>query len=59
MHELYIEAESTEEVVGILVEFLADIYEYLNLELPEDFDPDAEFVSVVQAIKDFDHGNKQ
>lgn len=59
MQELYIEAESTEEVVGILVEFLADIYEYLNLELPEDFDADAEFVSVVQAIKDFDHGNQQ
>ena len=41
-----------EDVIDVLVEFLEDIYAYLNLPLPEDLDPEVELMRIVQAIKD-------
>jgi len=49
---MYIEGGDLEDVIELLVEFIEDIYDYLGVELPEDFDPDVELCNLVQAIKD-------
>lgn len=57
MDEITFDAEAAEDVVDLLVEFIEDIYSYLNLSLPEDLDPEVELVRIVQAIKDKQNGN--
>jgi hypothetical protein len=52
MKEIHFEADDLEDVVGLLIAFIDDIYGYLGLELPEDLDPEQELVRIVQAIKD-------
>lgn len=59
MHHINIPAEDAEDAVIVLLEFIGDIYEYLGLELPDDFDPDVEFVNIVEAVKDFENGYDQ
>lgn len=56
MQYMQIPADGAEDAVLVLLEFIGDIYEYLGLELPDEFDPDIEFVNVVDAIKEFEHG---
>ena len=52
MEQITFEAEDADAVIQLLVEFIEDIYSYLNIALPEDLDPEVELVRIVQAIKD-------
>ena len=52
MEQITFEAEDADAVIQLLVEFIEDIYSYLNITLPEDLDPEVELVRIVQAIKD-------
>lgn len=51
MQEIYINADTADEALSIMIEFVSDVYEYLEIELPEDFDPEAELVTVIDAIR--------
>jgi hypothetical protein len=57
MEHITFEAEDADAVIQLLVEFIEDIYSYLNITLPEDLDPEVELVRIVQAIKDKQNGN--
>ena len=52
MEQITFEAEDADAVIQLLVEFIEDIYAYLNISLPEDLDPEVELMRIVQAIKD-------
>ena len=57
MEQITFDAGDADAVIGLLVEFIEDIYSYLNITLPEDLDPKVELVRIVQAIKDKQNGN--
>lgn len=57
MEQITFEAEDADAVIQLLVEFIEDIYSYLNISLPEDLDPEVELMRIVQAIKDKQNGN--
>jgi len=57
MEHITFEAEDADAVIQLLVEFIEDIYSYLNITLPEDLDSEVELVRIVQAIKDKQNGN--
>lgn len=48
---MFVDAGDLEEVIDTLAEFIIDLYDYLGIELPEDFDPEVEILNVVAAIK--------
>lgn len=56
MRQIGMEFENYDDIINILFSFIDDIYQYLGIELPEDFDPDEELLNVVQAIKDKQNG---
>lgn len=51
MEGMFFDADSAEEALEITVVFIADLYQYLGLDLPEDFDPEAEFITIIDAIR--------
>jgi hypothetical protein len=55
MEHMDIPADNADEAVIMLLEFIGDIYDYLGLELPDEFDADIELVNVVDAIRDRKH----
>lgn len=52
MKQISMDTDDVYEVVDILFSFMDDVYRYLDIELPEHFDPDEELVRIVQAIMD-------
>ena len=56
MRQIGMEFDDLEDVVDTLFRFIDDVYKYLGIELPDHFDPDAELVNIVQAIKDKQDG---
>lgn len=56
MRQIGMDFDDIDDVVDALFRFIDDVYKYLGIELPEYFDPDAELINVVQAIKDKQDG---
>jgi hypothetical protein len=52
MREIHMEFDEVDDIIQLLLGFIDDVYTYLDIEIPEDFDPDEELIRVVQAIKD-------
>lgn len=49
---MIIEADDTNDLVELLVTFIADIYAALGVDLPDDLDPDVELVRLMQAVEE-------
>lgn len=52
MKQIRMEFEEVNDIIQILLSFIDDVYSYLGIDIPEDFDPDVELGRIVQAIKD-------
>jgi hypothetical protein len=49
---MIIEADDTNDLVELLVTFIADIYAALGVDLPDDLDPEVELVRLMQAVEE-------
>ena len=52
MRQIAMDFDEQDEIISILFSFIDDVYQYLGIELPDEFDPEEELINVVQAIKD-------
>jgi len=56
MKQIAMDCEDIDDAFGMLLSFVDDVYTYLGIEMPYEFNPDEELVRVVQAVKDIQDG---
>ena len=59
MKQIAMDCDDIEEAFAILLSFVDDVYTYLGIELPYQFESDAEMIRVVQAVKDIKDGGQK